>query len=77
LKYKVGAFKTKYLLKKVAERYLPKDIVYRKKMGFSLPTEDWLNDRDVRKRMFMEWKKIYDINDEIFFSTEDYKNIVS
>jgi asparagine synthase (glutamine-hydrolysing) len=67
LKYKVGAFKTKYLLKKVAERYLPKDIIYRKKMGFSLPTEDWLNDKDVRKNMFFEWEKIYDIDYNLFF----------
>lgn len=67
LKYKVGIFKTKYLLKKVAERYLPKDIIYRKKMGFSLPTKDWLNDKDVRKNMFLEWEKIYDIDYKLFF----------
>jgi asparagine synthase (glutamine-hydrolysing) len=76
LKYKVGVFKTKYLLKKVAERYLPKDIVYRKKMGFSIPTEDWLNDKDVRKNMFFEWEKIYDIEDKFNFSTLDMNNIL-
>jgi len=32
---------TKYLLKKVAEKYLPKDIIYRKKIGFSAPTVRW------------------------------------
>jgi len=69
LKYKIGIFKTKYLLKKVAERYLPKDIIYRKKMGFSLPTEDWLNNKDVRKIMFFEWEKIYGIDDIFNFST--------
>lgn len=59
LKYKVGFFKTKYLLKKVAERYLPKDIVYRKKMGFSLPTSDWFNGENLRRIMLSEWEKIY------------------
>jgi len=33
----------KYLLKKVAERYFPKEFVYREKMGFSIPLADWLN----------------------------------
>ena len=32
---------TKYLLKKVAEKYLPSDVIYRKKMGFATPTERW------------------------------------
>lgn len=34
---------TKYLLKKVAERYLPKDIIYRNKQGFVMPLSDWLS----------------------------------
>ena len=33
---------TKYLLKKVAERYLPHDIVYRGKQGFVMPLHEWL-----------------------------------
>jgi asparagine synthase (glutamine-hydrolysing) len=32
----------KYLLKKLAERYLPKDLLYRRKMGFSIPLDKWL-----------------------------------
>ena len=61
LKYKVSYFKTKYLLKKVAERYLPKDIIYRKKMGFGIPTEKWLGDKnlDFKKVMYADWEKIY------------------
>ncbi|MDF1859075.1 MAG: asparagine synthase (glutamine-hydrolyzing) [Verrucomicrobiales bacterium] len=31
----------KFLLKKLAERYLPKEVIYRKKQGFSLPIRDW------------------------------------
>jgi asparagine synthase (glutamine-hydrolysing) len=33
---------TKYLLKKVAEKILPKDIIYRKKMGFAIPINKWI-----------------------------------
>lgn len=32
----------KFILRKVAERYLPKDICYRKKIGFSSPISHWL-----------------------------------
>jgi asparagine synthase (glutamine-hydrolysing) len=40
-KYRNG--ETKYILKKVAERYLGTSIVYRKKMGFSAPTKLWFS----------------------------------
>ena len=32
----------KYLLKKVSEKYLPKDIIYRPKAPFSAPMRGWL-----------------------------------
>jgi len=34
----------KYLLKKVAERYLPKEIIYRKKEGFPIELMSWHNE---------------------------------
>ncbi len=33
---------TKYILKKLASRYLPDDIVYRNKQGFVMPLSSWL-----------------------------------
>ena len=38
-KYRNG--ESKYILKKVLERYLPKELVYRKKMGFGIPMFEW------------------------------------
>ncbi|MFH1461368.1 MAG: asparagine synthase (glutamine-hydrolyzing) [bacterium] len=38
---KVKNNQTKYLLKKVAEKYLPNEIIYRKKVGFASPIERW------------------------------------
>jgi len=35
---------TKYLLKKVAEQFLPHDIIYRKKVGFGAPLASWLTE---------------------------------
>ncbi|MHC1699564.1 MAG: asparagine synthase (glutamine-hydrolyzing) [Humidesulfovibrio sp.] len=39
---KVRGGETKYLLKKLAERVLPKDILYRRKQGFDLPIREWM-----------------------------------
>ena len=39
---KVRGGQTKYLLKKIGERFLPEDILYRPKQGFSLPVSKWL-----------------------------------
>jgi len=39
---KLKGLRTKYLLKKLAERYLPKGIVHRKKKGFGMPVARWL-----------------------------------
>jgi len=42
VKYKLRGNETKYLLKKVAERYLPKEVIYRSKTGFGAPIRGWL-----------------------------------
>jgi asparagine synthase (glutamine-hydrolysing) len=41
-KYKLKGNETKYILKKVAERYLPKNVIYRPKTGFSAPVRKWI-----------------------------------
>lgn len=33
----------KYILKKIAENYLPDEIIYRKKVGFPVPLNEWFN----------------------------------
>jgi asparagine synthase (glutamine-hydrolysing) len=42
LSYRLRGFTDKWLLKKIASRYLPHGIIYRKKMGFPLPLKDYL-----------------------------------
>lgn len=37
-------FETKWVLKKAAERWLPKDVIYRRKRGLSVPIASWIND---------------------------------
>lgn len=36
----------KYVLKKIAEQYLPVEIIYRKKMGFPVPLSKWFSELD-------------------------------
>jgi len=40
--YKVKRGIGKYLLKRLAEKYLPKEILYRQKIGFGIPLTQWL-----------------------------------
>lgn len=44
---KMSLHQGKKILKRVAEKYLPDDIVYRKKHGFGLPIKEWLR-RELR-----------------------------
>jgi asparagine synthase (glutamine-hydrolysing) len=39
---KIKGIKRKYILKKAAESLLPKEIIYRKKAGFSAPIRSWI-----------------------------------
>jgi len=45
----------KYPLKKVAERYLPQQIVYRPKVGFPVPLEKIFHDRPKDKSPYEAW----------------------
>ena len=40
--FKINQGTQKYLMKKLLERYIPHDLVYRKKWGFPAPVGDWL-----------------------------------
>ncbi len=40
---RVRRLETKWVLKKAAERWLPKDVIYRRKRGLSVPVANWIN----------------------------------
>lgn len=42
---KIHRNETKFLLKRIASRHLPKDCIYRRKEGFSIPMKHWLGTR--------------------------------
>lgn len=41
-RWKIRDGETKWLFKKLSERWLPHDIIYRKKQGFEIPIDNWL-----------------------------------
>tara|TARA_Y100000589_G_scaffold296743_1_gene304072 strand:+ start:1632 stop:3419 length:1788 start_codon:yes stop_codon:yes gene_type:complete len=52
-KYRINKNNTKYILKKVAESFLPKEIIYREKEGFVFPLYPYLisNKDDIKNRL--------------------------
>ena len=70
---KLKGNETKYILKKVAERYLPKEIIYRPKTGFGAPVREWiindmspliekyLNKEVIEKRNIFNYKKVHEL----------------
>ncbi len=64
VKTRLTGFDTKYVLKKVAENYLPKDIIYRKKVGFHTPFN----------YTFTQWPKPW-IKDSFIAETFDLNSV--
>ncbi len=48
-RFRIPGNETKPLLKKMAEKYLPHDLIYRRKVGLTLPIDDWICDEKVLK----------------------------
>ena len=68
-KYKFNHGEKKYLLKEAFKKYLPDDILYRKKMGFSVPLASWLRNelKDITEAKLVEnpsgLKKIFETSE--------------
>ncbi len=43
---KLRGVQTKYIIKKLSERMLPGEVIYRKKSGFGVPVSNWLRDKN-------------------------------
>ncbi|HEX7845510.1 MAG TPA: asparagine synthase (glutamine-hydrolyzing) [Chitinophagaceae bacterium] len=41
--YKIKGSQTKYLLRKLAEKYLPAELIHQPKRGFEIPLKDWVD----------------------------------
>jgi asparagine synthase (glutamine-hydrolysing) len=71
---KMKGLERKYILKKAAESLLPKEMVWRKKAGFSAPIRSWL--RTSLKPMIDDLLSEETINRRGFFNTTEVKRII-
>jgi asparagine synthase (glutamine-hydrolysing) len=63
---------TKYLIKKLADEFLPKEIVHRSKKGFSTPSNEWIHEHFQDEILNI----ILEVSDETgFFKNEFIKQI--
>lgn len=53
LEYKINQRNQKYILKKVAEKYLPQEIINRKKKGFAMPILQWFQE-DLQESLMVD-----------------------
>ena len=47
--HKIKNNERKYLMKKISEQHIPREIIYRKKSGFPVPTRSWLKSEHKNK----------------------------
>ena len=71
---KMKGKETKYLLKKVAERYLPKEVIYRSKTGFGAPVRKWIT-QDLDE-MINDYLSIENIKNRGIFDSSEVHNLI-
>ena len=76
-RYKINGGEGKYILKKIAEPFLPREIVYRKKMGFPVPTKDWFRGSlgQVLEEKIASFKRDSYFNPQVLDSLLDYHKV--
>jgi asparagine synthase (glutamine-hydrolysing) len=75
LKLKLRGLTTKYILKKMMQDKLPKEIVWRKKKGFGVPVAHWISNE--LKPLILEKLSAERINREGLFEYSEVKRILN
>jgi asparagine synthase (glutamine-hydrolysing) len=75
VKYSENSDIPKYILKKVSEKYLPNEIIYRKKMGFPVPLSNWEDTLVDLAKVHLKNSKCLKISnvDDLLNDLKDYK----
>ena len=88
-KLKANGAVTKRIVKRLGERYLPRDIIYRRKSGFGVPLAAWLRDRQglgryldlfdepvYRQRGYLQTKSVRRLADEHRSGRADHSDLL-
>lgn len=73
--YKFHDGQTKYILKQIVHKYIPKEVMERPKMGFSIPIESWL--KNELRDMVMEYLSESSIKAHGLFNTSEVRMLVN
>ena len=86
---KIRRLVSKWIVKKSAERWLPREIIYRKKFGFDVPVGEWLRnkkglgahldllrDATFRKRGYFDHKTVLALIEEHMRSEADHAEVL-
>ena len=86
---KIRRLVSKWLVKKAAERWLPREIIYRKKFGFDVPVGQWLRNKKAlgahldllrdsafRKRGYFDHKTVLTLIEEHLRCESDHTEIL-
>jgi asparagine synthase (glutamine-hydrolysing) len=71
---KLNGKTTKYLLRKVAEKYLPEDIIHRPKSGFGAPIRNWITN-DMQE-MIQDYLSPKNIQDRGIFNAQNIQKLI-
>ena len=71
---KIKQNEQKYLLKKALEKYIPKELIYRKKWGFPAPVEESL--KDSHKDLIDHYLSEERIKSQDIFNSKEIKKII-
>ena len=71
---KIKYFQGKYILKRVAQRYIPGHVVWRRKHGFDLPLDDWFR-HDLKPFLSESLEHLYPYRN--IFSMKHYNAVIS
>ena len=86
--YKLKGFRTKYLLRKAAEGWLPKSIIHRQKKGFGIPLAKWLStdlkdfmldhlsETKIKRQGIFDYPYIKGHVDEQFSKSKDHRELL-
>lgn len=72
-KFKINGENNKIVLRKAAERVLPKEVAWRTKKGFPVPIRDWLLDKKYNEGIFA---KLHGEVAEKFFNIDELDNLI-
>jgi asparagine synthase (glutamine-hydrolysing) len=72
---KMKGITTKYLLKKVAEKYLPKEIIYRQKTGFGAPIRTWMQEDKAFQKAVLDRLQRLVLNNAPIFNAQKIEEL--